>query len=126
MVHYPYSSMTEEAKERKRLRSRKWKQDNKLRRAIYQLKVKYNLTWDNFMALIEEQNYCCAICGISLDLPGNEMNVNDTAHVDHCHTTNKIRGLLCKNCNRALGFFKDDISLLQKAIVYLKGNSNGC
>ena len=35
------------------------------------------------------------------------MNVNDTAHVDHFHTTN-------------------DISLLQKAIVYLKGNSNGC
>lgn len=120
-----YALLTEDAKEQKRIRSRKWKQDNKLRRAIYQLKLKYGITWEEFMQLIEEQNYCCSICGISLELPGNDLNSNDTAHVDHCHVTNKIRGLLCKNCNRALGFFKDDISLLQKAIVYLKGNNNG-
>jgi len=40
--------------------------------------------------------------------------------MDHCHKTNKIRGLLCGKCNSAIGFFDDDTELLEKAIDYLK------
>ena len=41
--------------------------------------------------------------------------------VDHCHATGKVRGLLCHNCNRALGLLKDKISVLKNAIQYLEG-----
>lgn len=41
--------------------------------------------------------------------------------VDHCHTTGTVRGLLCHNCNRALGLFSDKINNLNKAIGYLEG-----
>lgn len=41
--------------------------------------------------------------------------------VDHCHKTGRIRGLLCHNCNRALGLLQDDVGVLRKAIGYLKG-----
>jgi Recombination endonuclease VII len=41
-------------------------------------------------------------------------------HVDHCHVTGVIRGLLCFSCNMALGHFKDDISILKSALEYLE------
>lgn len=43
--------------------------------------------------------------------------------VDHCHKTNKIRGLLCINCNNGLGAFKDNVFSLNRAIQYLKENN---
>jgi len=42
--------------------------------------------------------------------------------VDHCHEGGQVRGLLCHNCNRALGLLKDDVDTLQKAIDYLGGS----
>jgi len=57
----------------------------------------------------------CAIC--------EEILSQDTKHihVDHCHKTNKVRGLLCANCNKGLGFFKDNTRALERAILYLQG-----
>jgi hypothetical protein len=51
----------------------------------------------------------CAICGTK----GVKL------HIDHCHMTNHVRGLLCHNCNTGLGLFKDDVRLLAAAIAYL-------
>lgn len=61
----------------------------------------------------QTQNGLCAICGRSEDLVG-------TLHLDHCHTTNKLRGLLCRRCNIGLGFFDDDKAKMLAAIDYLK------
>lgn len=57
----------------------------------------------------------CAIC--------EKLLSQDTKHihVDHCHKTNKVRGLLCSNCNKGLGFFKDNTNSLARAILYLQG-----
>ena len=57
----------------------------------------------------------CDICGHE---PGKRKLV-----LDHCHETGKLRGLLCGNCNKGLGFFKDNASVLELAIRYLKHHS---
>jgi len=82
-----------------------------------QLKIKYNLTIDDWNLMYEEQDYLCAICKT------DEPKGNGLFHVDHCHSSGKVRGLLCHHCNVALGSFKDDIEVLERAIRYLKDNS---
>ena len=61
------------------------------------------------LELIRKQNGLCAICQQPVIRP----------HVDHCHTTGTIRGVLCRDCNIGLGNFKDDPELLRRAISYL-------
>lgn len=56
----------------------------------------------------------CAICGISASKLSKKLTI------DHCHNTGILRGLLCMSCNTGLGFFCDDVSLLQKAQAYLR------
>jgi len=57
----------------------------------------------------------CKICG--------ERVKKYRLSLDHCHKTGKIRGLLCNNCNLALGNFKDNVRFLKKAIKYLNDSS---
>ena len=60
-----------------------------------------------------EQKGCCAICG------RHQSEDSITFHVDHDHDTVEVRGLLCKNCNNAIGLLRDDVSVLKAAIEYL-------
>lgn len=76
-------------------------------------KTKYKLSPIEYYTLLERQCYQCAICGNWLDLSEN-------THIDHCHDTNKVRGVLCSFCNRGIGMFKHDVTILQKAISYLE------
>lgn len=70
-----------------------------------------------FQAAWKRQRGKCAICNIALT--DGQGRGKTSAHADHCHTAKQPRGILCLNCNVGLGNFKDDISLLQKAIEYL-------
>lgn len=72
----------------------------------------YNLTQDTLGAMIVDQNNQCGICSISFD----KMNM----HIDHCHTTGKVRSLLCSRCNQAIGLMDESIEKLEMAVVYLK------
>lgn len=72
----------------------------------------YGLTPAQHRAMIEKQRGMCAICE----------NIMDAHHVDHCHDTGKVRGLLCGQCNQALGLFKDNQRSLARAIDYLKAS----
>lgn len=74
------------------------------RRRIY-VKSKYGLEWDVYKAMSQE----CEICG-STKLLG----------IDHCHDTGRVRGKLCRTCNSALGYLKDDLGLVRKAVEYLE------
>lgn len=56
---------------------------------------------------------CCDICG------SDGSDFTKGLHIDHCHTTGKVRGILCHSCNTGLGAFKDNTDLLQKAKDYL-------
>lgn len=77
----------------------------------------YGITLDEYERLATKQSNVCAICNQpeTLILRGRIKRL----HVDHCHITNKVRGLLCAKCNKALGLFYDKPELLQKAINYL-------
>ena len=77
------------------------------------LKRYYGITLDDYLEILEAQNGRCAICGT--DVPSGK----GTFHVDHCHDSGQVRGLLCHSCNVGLGHFKDQESLLLKAALYL-------
>ena len=63
----------------------------------------------------------CAICGTYLNESSSIKR--ERGHIDHCHTTGKVRGVLCDLCNKGLGQFKDNIDNLENAIKYLKERS---
>lgn len=79
----------------------------------YKLKLTYGISLEEYNQLFTDQEGCCAICRI----PQSELRQN--LHVDHNHDTNEIRGLLCQNCNFALGLLKDDPALVRAALEYV-------
>jgi glycerol-3-phosphate dehydrogenase len=78
------------------------------------LKREYGIDSEEYKSILEKQKGCCAICGT------NECSVKRVFSVDHNHTTKKVRGILCHNCNVLLGNAKENISILENAITYLK------
>ena len=86
------------------------------------LKRAYGITLDEYEKLLSKQDKKCAICGI--DNNGKYRNKPRAFAVDHCHTTGKIRGLLCSDCNTGIGLLKDNINFLQSAIKYLNKLKN--
>ena len=90
---------------------------NPITRRRQDMKGKYGMTLDDYDRILKSQNNRCAICNNKS--VGNKRQKN--LSVDHCHTTGKVRGLLCQWCNSGIGYMKDDIELLEKAIDYLKG-----
>ena len=77
------------------------------------LRKTYGLTVEQYMAMAEAQGHVCKICGKP------ETDKYGALHVDHDHQTSTVRGLLCGQCNTALGKFRDDPALLRAAIAYL-------
>ena len=78
-------------------------------------KSKYGITLDDYDRMLKSQNNRCAICNSTST--GNRSQ--KYLSVDHCHTTGKVRGLLCHGCNAGIGYMKDDVEILDKAIAYL-------
>lgn len=70
--------------------------------------------------LLKEQNNVCAICGKPESIVHRKTKEVMRLSVDHCHSTGKIRGLLCAKCNMVIGSFNDDIELFRKSIKYLE------
>ena len=106
--------------------SREWQQKSRAANPDYyltrQLQKTYGITLEWYRKILTEQNGVCAICKKleTTQIRGKTIAMS----VDHCHTSGKARGLLCTQCNRGLGLFKDDPEILQSAISYLR-NKNG-
>lgn len=79
----------------------------------------YGITLEEFDALYDQQQGLCAICNKPETCLSRSGKVK-TLSVDHCHTTGKVRGLLCNTCNNLIGRSKDDTSILINAISYLQ------
>jgi hypothetical protein len=89
--------------------NKQWRERHPEEHKMIGLKNLYGISREDYSALILVQNKCCAICRLELKLS-----------IDHCHRTNRVRGLLCKNCNTALGMLKDSPQLLRAAADYLE------
>lgn len=102
------------ARERKAGWSEERKEQN--RRRVYSnwLNRNYGIGIEDFDAMYERQKGRCKICGTE------KPRGRGGFHVDHCHQSGTVRGLLCTSCNMMLGLASDDIGTLRSAIRYLK------
>lgn len=80
------------------------------------------ITVQSYNEMIERIGNRCEICG-NEETRKSSKGETTRLCIDHCHKTEKVRGMLCHGCNTAIGKFKDDITLLQKAITYLEERS---
>jgi hypothetical protein len=99
-------------------KNKKWRENNpdKVKehmssRIWYKRKINYGLTKEQFFEIMKIQEEKCAICGTGID---------ERCHVDHCHNTNVIRGLLCNTCNTGIGMLQDNPDILEAAAIYLR------
>lgn len=81
-------------------------------RAEINLKHRYGISMACYLKLLKKQNYKCFFC---LKKHTNKNKL----HVDHCHDSKKVRGLLCKNCNVALGYLEKNRYRLDKFFKYI-------
>lgn len=80
--------------------------------------VKYGITKETYDEMWRKQKGKCGICSKDLTLLFPRQR-----HIDHCHETEKVRGILCSSCNQDLGSFMDSLDILEKASLYLYQNS---
>jgi len=72
-----------------------------------------DMSESKYKEILASQNNQCAICG------KDAKEFKTSLNVDHDYQTEKIRGLLCTNCNMGLGHFKDSLSNLHRALMYI-------
>ena len=76
------------------------------------IRRKFGITINDYDSMLNSQNKVCAICK-------EKCNTGNNLAVDHNHKTGRIRGLLCKNCNTSIGLLKENVEILENAIIYL-------
>ena len=79
------------------------------------MKRDYGITVAEYDTMLKSQNGVCLICGGE---PGTKRSKR--LHVDHCHETGRVRGLLCQKCNHMIGLSGDDPDVLRIAALYLE------
>lgn len=92
--------------------SRKYRAKNKTAVQEYNIKCRYGLSKEGIDGLLAKQQFKCAACLVGL----TKTNIQ----IDHCHSTGKVRGILCRHCNTALGFMKDDIDAILRLADYAR------
>jgi len=83
----------------------------------YRCMTLYGITLEEAEKLLESQGNTCALCKKEVQfLPG----FSNAAHIDHCHSSGKVRGILCGNCNTALGKLGDSVETIKNVLKYLE------
>jgi ATPase subunit of ABC transporter with duplicated ATPase domains len=98
-----YANRDARTREQKQSYSRDWKRANKERVRFYGLKAAYGISEQEWLDLFAAQGSRCAMCGT--DKPGCKQGW----HTDHCHNSEKVRGILCRACNLTLGYMGDTL-----------------
>jgi hypothetical protein len=98
-------------------RVKQWIENNPEQSKNTILLRKYGITSQIFDGMLDDQCGRCAICGTHFES-------SKTTNIDHCHTTGKVRALLCRHCNLVLGHAKESVQILENAVQYLNQHSN--
>lgn len=110
-------SWTAENRERQRETTRRWQEENKEQYAASKRsahpKRAYGITLEQHDAILTLQRHQCAICYKPAAADDR------TFHIDHCHTTGEVRGILCPKCNKGLGLFDDLPEVIMNAAKYV-------
>jgi hypothetical protein len=93
-------------------------QDDKAYVRFTQKLRRYRLTLDQYHALAESQSFQCAVCDRE-PTPIKKVGSGDGFVIDHCHSTGKVRGLLCHSCNVAIGHLQESAEVVMSAARYL-------
>ena len=102
-----------------RQQGQEWFAANPTRQRNSKLKSTYGITMAEFDRLLASQGGRCAVC--RTDDPGGRGHF----HVDHCHQTGAVRGILCHRCNTGIGLLGDNLGSLLAAVEYLSASSLG-
>ena len=95
-----------------------WNVRNKSTARDRYLQRNYGISESEYKARLVAQNDCCLLCGVEFN--HGDWGSNSPV-VDHCHKNGHVRGILCNECNRGLGYFHDNPEALIKAASYLTG-----
>ena len=85
-----------------------------------QLWKRYRIHTPRFNQMIAEQNNSCAICNKDFIEKEDRTTNRRNYHIDHCHDTKEVRGILCSQCNQMIGLAYEDPKILSSAIKYLE------
>jgi len=108
------TGFAEECKVCKKVRAKTYYDKNPEKWRDSHYRRTYRLSVEEYSALLTKQGGKCAICGCTESRDGSRFAV------DHCHDTGKVRGLLCRPCNSAIGFLNDDYQTALSAARYLQ------
>lgn len=111
-----YKRWYQKNKQKVKARKAKYHEKTKEYRRWYTIKLRYGITKEEYETIFKNQGYKCCICK---NTKSGHKNTDEMV-VDHCHKTQKVRGLLCNRCNTFLGNVNEDVNILQEAIKYLK------
>ena len=103
-------------REKRRLQRRKDRELGLSNQWIWSLRNKYGIEPEDYLAMVARQNGKCAICRRE-----SPRSSSRRLFVDHCHSTGRVRGLLCSPCNSAIGLLREDAKLFYNAVRYLAG-----
>lgn len=90
-----------------------WEEQGRKNQRNLLLEKTYGIDSFEWQRMFNAQKGCCLICGT------HQSKLKGRLHVDHCHTTGKIRSLLCVNCNQALGSIKEDREKALRLVDYI-------
>lgn len=96
---------------------KRWRDQSHEKRLARNLR-RYGVSPVDYQRMLAEQGGACAICKRPPDVGGPQRA--QRLHVDHCHATGLVRGLLCSKCNFGLGLFDDDPTRMERAVLYLR------
>lgn len=102
---------------------REYRKRNPAKMKAIDLKKRFGISLEQYAALLEEQDHVCKICGNAEKSVDHRTKQVRQLAVDHCHTKGHVRGLLCSDCNTAIGLLRDDPELLRKAAKYVEATS---
>jgi hypothetical protein len=102
--------------------AKEWRENNPRRARTLALKRHFGITADDYDEMHERQHGLCAVCQKPERVIDKRTGKPYQLAVDHNHATGVIRGLLCANCNRAIGMLQEDTTTLRNAAQYLERN----